>query len=269
MARLKDKVAIITGAASGIGEASANRFAKEGASVVIADINGEGAQQVAAQISATGGQAIGLKVDIGVESELKSMIDQAISTFGRLDILFNNALDSVTGYVPSEKDFLNFDGAISERLIRTNVLGGVLATKHALPHFISQGAGSVLFTSSIASLDGDVQQFSYGAAKAMTNWYVKTIATTFGPRGIRCNGILPGVTMTPAMKNWATPEMLAAFVDLQCTPRLGQPEDVANLALFLASDEASYINGGLYVIDGGMSVPAPLVALQRQFMEMA
>jgi NAD(P)-dependent dehydrogenase (short-subunit alcohol dehydrogenase family) len=151
--------------------------------------------------------------------------------------------------------------------VRVNVLGGVLASKFAIPHMLEQGGGAILFTSSCSSLGGDVAQFSYGASKAMVNWYVQTIAATFGKRGIRCNAILPGVIETPAMKAWANEAMNAAFLELQNGPRLGVPEDIAALALFLASDEAAYINGALMRADGGMSCAVPHVQVVRNLLK--
>jgi NAD(P)-dependent dehydrogenase (short-subunit alcohol dehydrogenase family) len=112
-------------------------------------------------------------------------------------------------------------------------------------------------------MGGDVGQFSYGASKAMVDWYVKTIATSFGKQGIRCNGIAPGIIQTPAVKQWATDEMKAAFLEINQVPRLGEPEDIAAMAVFLASDEAGYVTGHTYLCDGGMTTPLPFVQLQR------
>ncbi|MNF50355.1 NADP-dependent 7-alpha-hydroxysteroid dehydrogenase [compost metagenome] len=150
--------------------------------------------------------------------------------------------------------------------MRVNVLGGVLACKYALPHMLAQGSGSILFTSSTSSIAGEISQFSYGASKAALNWYVQSIAATFGKRGIRCNGILPGVIRTPAMESWANEAMKAAFLDLQNVPQLGEPEDIAAMAAFLASDDAAYVNGTLMRVDGGMSCGTPMVPVVRNFL---
>lgn len=265
MGRLQGKVAIITGAASGIGRATALRFAAEGAQVAVVDINGQGAQDVVTEIAAAGGTALALTVDAGVESQLAGMVADTVAAFGRIDILFNNAINTAAAKSPSENDFFAFDASVFEAIVRVNVLGGVLACKYAIPHMIRQGGGSILFTSSTSAFGGDVAQFSYGASKAMVNWYVKTIATSFGKQNVRCNGIVPGVIQTPAMKAWANAEMTEAFLKIQQAPRLGEPEDIAALALFLASDEATYLNGGLYFADGGISAPLPFVQLQRDF----
>lgn len=268
MDRLKDKVACITGAGSGIGRASALRFAAEGARVLVTDLRGESAEAVAAEIDAAGGVAEAMAVDVGIEAQLQAMVDRTRARFGRIDILFNNAVDT-SGKGKADKDFLAFDPARFFEIVRVNVLGGVLASRMAIPHMLAQGGGAILFTSSCSSLGGDVAQFSYGASKAMVNWYVQTIAASFGKLGIRCNAILPGVIETPAMKAWANPEMQAAFLDVTNSPRLGQPEDIAALALFLASDEAAYVNGALMRADGGLSCAVPHVQVVRHLLQPA
>jgi NAD(P)-dependent dehydrogenase (short-subunit alcohol dehydrogenase family) len=266
MDRLKGKSAVITGAGSGIGRATALRFAAEGAAVAVTDIVEEAARKVAEEIKAAGGRAVDFKVDVAEEQELKGMIERTIAEFGQLDILFNNAVNTAAGKKKPDIDFTQFDQAIFHEVVQVNVLGGVLASKYAIPHMLGRGGGVILFTSSTSSLGGDVAQFSYGASKAMVNWYVMTLATLYGKQGIRCNGIVPGVIETPAMKGWANPQMTAAFMQLHNTPRLGQPEDIAALATFLASDEAAYMNGALYKCDGGITAPLPFAQLQRDFM---
>jgi NAD(P)-dependent dehydrogenase (short-subunit alcohol dehydrogenase family) len=264
--RLKGKATVITGAGSGIGRATALRFASEGAMVAVADIAAESAAAVVREIEATGGRAISLVVDVGDTQQVKQMIESTVASFGRIDVLFNNAVNTAAGRKKPDVDFLDFDPEVFHDVVKVNVLGGVLASKFAIPHMLRQGGGCILFTSSTSSLLGDVAQFSYGASKAMLNWYVKTIATTFGKQGIRCNAILPGVIETPAMKAWASAEMQEAFLDLQNAPRLGRPEDIAAMALFLASDEAAFTNGAHFLVDGGMTASLPFAPLQRKFL---
>jgi NAD(P)-dependent dehydrogenase (short-subunit alcohol dehydrogenase family) len=266
MGRLTGKSAVITGSGSGIGRASALRFAQEGAAVIIADVNGSTAASVAAEIEAAGGRALALTVDVGEQTQLEDMIGKTIDSFGRIDILFNNAVNTAAGRRKPDVSFLEFDPETFHDVVKVNVLGGVLASKYAIPHMIRQGGGSILFTSSTSSLAGDVSQFSYGASKAMVNWYVQTIATCFGAQGVRCNAIIPGVIETPAMKGWANGPMQEAFLKLQNGPRLGLPEDIAAMALFLASDESAYCNGGLYRVDGGITAQLPFAQLQRDFL---
>ncbi len=266
MGRLEGKSAVITGAGSGIGRASALKFAAEGASVAVTDIVGASAEAVAEEVRAAGGQAVGFTVDVSDDAALKEMVERTIAEFGKLDILFNNAVNTAAGKKKRDIDFLQFDPQVFHEIVQVNVLGGVLASKYAIPHMLERGGGCILFTSSTSSLGGDVAQFSYGASKAMVNWYVKTIATTYGKRGIRCNAVIPGVIETPAMMAWASEEMHAAFMKLQNVPRLGRPEDIANLAAYLASDEAAFMNGALYKCDGGMTAPLPFAQLQLDYL---
>src|SRR3546814_757548 len=176
MSRLKDKAAIVTGAGSGIGRATALRFAKEGAHVILAGRRQSTVAQVAEEIRGFGGNAVALEVDVGIEEQVRDMIDATLSDFGRIDSLFNNAVHSAASSEPSERDVMAFDTSVFERIGRVNVLGGVWACKYSLPHMLARCMGAILFTSSTSAFAGDVGQFSYGASKAMVNWYIKTIA---------------------------------------------------------------------------------------------
>jgi NAD(P)-dependent dehydrogenase (short-subunit alcohol dehydrogenase family) len=264
MNRLQNKVCIITGAGSGIGRASAEMFGREGAIVVVTDIRADAAEEVARGIVAAGGRAMPLAVDVGEEEQLRHMIDTAVQSFGRIDVLFNNAL--LTNPEPSmrDRDLLNYDPKVLYATMRVNVVGGVLASKYAIPHMLESGGGSIIFTSSGSSLGGDVTAYSYGASKAALNWFVQAFAATFGKRGIRSNAILPGPTQTPSMMAWSTPEMDAGFMEVLNSPRLGLPDDMAAMAVFLASDESRFVNGALYRVDGGMSCTVPFVSVTRK-----
>jgi NAD(P)-dependent dehydrogenase (short-subunit alcohol dehydrogenase family) len=264
--RLQDKVCIITGAGSGIGRASAEMFGKEGATVVVTDIKAKAADEVAHEIVKSGGRAIAIAVDVGEEDQLRGMIDTAIQSFGRIDALFNNALMISPDPSMRDRDLLNYDPKVLYATIRVNVVGGVLASKYAVPHMLEQGGGSIIFTSSGSSLGGDVTSYSYGASKAALNWFVQAFAATFGKRGIRSNAILPGPTQTPSKMAWSTPEMDAGFMEVLNSPRLGLPEDMAAMAVFLASDESRFVNGALYRVDGGMSCTVPFVSVTRKML---
>lgn len=261
--RLKDKVAIVTGAGSGVGRASAQLFAVEGATVLVTGRRAETVEPVAREIRERGGRALALQVDVGEEADLRAMVDTAIGEFGRIDVLFNNAVNSNPETAARDRDFLDFDVQAFNDNMRINVLGGVLACKFALPHMLARGRGSIIFTSSSSSLKGEVSMFSYGASKAALNWYVQTIAATYGKQGIRCNGIIPGVILTESLLAWWNLEMEAAFLDLKNVPRLGRPEDIGQMALYLASDESSFCNGGLYEVNGGMMCATPMVPVVR------
>ena len=264
MDRLADKVTVITGAGSGIGRASARMFAREGATVVVADILADTAEEVAADIQASGGQALAMTVDVGDAEQVDGMIDRTIERFGRIDVLFNNALLVDADRAMRDTDFLTFDPEIFHANIQVNVLGAVNACKRAIPHMLEQGGGSIISTSSGSSLGGDITAYSYGASKAALNWFVQAIAATYGKSGIRSNAILPGPTQTPSKIKWSTPEMDAAFMEVLNTPFIGEPEDIAAMALFLASDESRYVNGQLYSVDGGQGCTVPFISVTRK-----
>jgi NAD(P)-dependent dehydrogenase (short-subunit alcohol dehydrogenase family) len=266
MNRLQDKVCIITGAGSGIGRASAEMFGREGASVVVTDIRGSAADEVAHGIVEAGGRAIAIAVDVGEEQQLRGMIETTIQSFGRIDSLFNNALMISPDPAMRDRDLLNYDPGVLYATIRVNVVGGVLASKYAIPHMLKTGGGSLIFTSSGSSLGGDVTSYSYGASKAALNWFVQAFAATFGKQGIRSNAILPGPTQTPSKMAWSTPEMDAGFMEVLNSPRLGLPEDMAAMAVFLASDESQFVNGALYRVDGGMSCTVPFISVTRKML---
>jgi NAD(P)-dependent dehydrogenase (short-subunit alcohol dehydrogenase family) len=266
MTRLQDKVCIITGAGSGIGRASAEMFAREGAVVVVADIRASAAEEVAQGILAVGGRAAAFAVDVGEEDQLRAMVDMTIGQYGCIDVLFNNALMTTSDPSLRESDLLHYDPRVFYATMRVNVLGGVLASKLAIPHMLEKGGGSIIFTSSGSSLGGDVTAYSYGASKAALNWFVQAFAATFGKSGIRSNAILPGPTQTPSKMAWSTAEMDAGFMDVLNSPRLGLPDDMASLAVFLASDESRFVNGALYRVDGGMSCTVPFISVTRKLV---
>lgn len=264
MNRLDKKVCVITGAGSGIGKATAQMFAREGATVVVTDLRAPAAEEVAHGIVAEGGRAIALAVDVGEEADLQRMVDTTVGTFGSIDVLYNNALFVNTEFAMRDMDILEFDPEVLYANMRVNVVGSVIATKLAIPHMLKRGNGSVIFTSSGSSLGGDVTAYSYGASKAALNWYVQAFAATFGKQGVRSNAILPGPIQTPSKIAWSTPEMDADFMDVLNAPRLGEPDDIAAMAVYLASDESRYVNGVLYRVDGGMSCTVPFISVTRK-----
>lgn len=263
MGRLDDKICIVTGGGSGIGRASALAFAREGATVIVADIRAEAADATAEAVAQSGGSARSIKVDVGEQSDLERMISQTVGDYGRIDVLFNNALYVNREHAMRDMDFLTFDPEIFLANLRVNVLGAVLASKLAIPHMLERRSGSIISTSSGSSMGGDITAYSYGSSKAALNWFVQSIAATYGKQGIRSNAILPGPTQTPAKLEWSTPEMDRLFLDVLNTPFIGEPEDIAAMALFLASDESRYVNGMLYPVDGGQSCTVPFISVTR------
>lgn len=241
--RLQDRVAIITGAASGIGRATALRFAREGAAVVIADINRSGGDACARAIEAAGGKAIFIETDVRLELDLRRMVEAAVETYGRLDILHNNAFWNAPG---SARDVTTADWQRTLAVTLTAVWQG---SKLAIPHLLESRAGVILNTASVHSIVGLAGSAAYQAAKGGVLSLTRAMSLELAPQ-VRVVAILPGAIETPATQD--TPaDAHAAFISQVPMGRMGQPEEIASLAAFLASDEASYITGAGIVVDGG------------------
>ncbi|HZQ83330.1 MAG TPA: glucose 1-dehydrogenase [Acidimicrobiales bacterium] len=251
MGRVEGKVAIVTGAASGIGRATAERLASEGARVVVADVNGPGAKEVAAAIGED--RAIGVAADVSDEDQVRAMVDAAVSTFGGLHILHNNAAITSAAHMARDGDVTGMDVSVLDATLSVILRGAVLGCKHAIPRMIESGGGSIINTSSNSSLGGDVVLTAYTAAKGGINSITRSVATQFGKQGIRCNAISPGTIMTPSVASNVPKAVQDIMERNNLVPRLGLASDVANLVLFLASDESAYITGQVIVIDGGTS----------------
>src|SRR2546421_2526691 len=247
MGRLEGKVAIVTGAGSGIGEATARLMAHEGAAVVVADINETQARRVAGEIGCVAAQ-----VDVSDESSVVGMIDRAVEVYDGLDVLHNNATDSSTN--AADTDIVTLDMAVFDRLVAVNLKGQFLGCKHAIPHMLARGGGSIVNTASIDGFVGRGVRAAYGACKAGVVLLAKSVASQYGTRGIRCNAVAPGLTLTPGAVDNATSEYIEASLALYPMPRLCTPEDVAKAVLFLASDEAAYVNAATLMVDGGATV---------------
>lgn len=241
--KLAGRVAIITGAASGIGRATANRFAEEGAAVVIADINREGGADCADEITAAGGKAMYIETDVSQEDDLRNMIDSAVRTHGRLDILHNNAFWTEAGSAQ------NASNEAWQRTMDVNLSGVWQACKLAIPHLLGSPAGVILNTASVHSIVGFAGHAAYQASKGGVLSLTRALALELAPQ-VRVIAILPGSILTPSSKNVPAGEN-ETFLRQVPLGRVGQPEEIASVAAFLASDEASYITGTGIVVDGG------------------
>ena len=253
MDRLNGKVAIVTGGGGGIGGATARALAREGAAVLVVDVNEEAADAVARGISDTGGVAESSRADLSEEREVKAVVATVVQRFGRLDVLHNNA-------ALTDSDFLSADTAVTElslevweRTLAVNLRSQMLMCKHAVPIMADQGGGSIINMSSGASLKGDRTRTAYGVSKAGVNALTLYVATSHGKKGIRVNTILPGLVITDAVRAHLKEEMLASLSKATLTPSVGQPDDIADVVVFLASDESRYITGQMLAVDGGMS----------------
>ncbi|MFJ8227423.1 SDR family NAD(P)-dependent oxidoreductase [Streptomyces griseus] len=251
MERLKDKVAVITGGGSGIGRAASRLMSREGARVVVADFSTEAATETAALIEQAGGRALPVTVDVTDEGSIADMIAATVAEFGSLNVLCNH----VGGTDPrTDLDVLRMSMDEFDRAVSRNVTSTLLGTRHALPHMIRAGGGSVINTASVAALVGDVLQTSYGAVKAAVVSITKSIAVQYGPQNVRCNAIAPGAVLTPALENNLPPGVIQSLTEGNALPYLGSPEDIGHTMVFLASDESRYLTGQLLVVDGGMTM---------------
>jgi NAD(P)-dependent dehydrogenase (short-subunit alcohol dehydrogenase family) len=266
MGRLENKVAVITGAASGIGRASAVRFAGEGAAVVLGDLNLEGGESAARECREQGGHAVFLKCDVEREEDIIALIERAVREFGHLDITFNNA--GVGGAVGTVEEMTT---EYWDRTLAILLRAVFLGIKYSLPEMRKAGGGSIISTASVAGLRGGAGPHAYSAAKAAVINLTRSVALEVGKDRIRVNCICPGGINTPMIyKHVPGGEQVAgAFLSLvQPIPRAGTPEDIANMALFLASDEAEWITGTAMVVDGGLTAGASLFNQPQAPFEM-
>ncbi len=257
MGELSEKVAIITGSASGVGAATASLMAARGAAVVVADIDERGAQETVDTIEAAGGRAVACAVDVCDEDAVRAMIDVALETFGRLDILHNNAAALGDDVLGRDLDLVTMTVELWDRTMAVSLRGVMLGCKYALPPMLAQGHGVILNTTSVAGQTGDVKRAAYGSAKAGVETLTKYVATMYGKQGIRCNAIAPGLIMSPPAIANLTPEMLDATLRNRLLHRAGTPADVAAMAAFLASDDAGFITGQTFNVDGGVLAHHP------------
>jgi NAD(P)-dependent dehydrogenase (short-subunit alcohol dehydrogenase family) len=254
--RVAGKVAMVTGGAGGIGQASARALAREGASVVVIDIDESGAAKVAEAIEASGGSASSLRVDLSSEEEVAGAVAAAVDRFGRIDILHNNAALTDSEFLSRDTLVTELSVEVWERTMAVNLRSQMLTCKHAIPEMVKTDGGSIINMSSGASLSGDRTRTAYGVSKAGVNTLTKYVATGHGKQGVRVNTIVPGLILTDAVRAHLTEDMLKGLGRATLTPYVGQPDDVADLVVFLASDESRYITGQMVAIDGGMSVHA-------------
>lgn len=247
--KLDGKVAVVTGAASGMGKAIATLYAKEGAKVVVADLNKEGAEQVVEEISNDGGVATAVQVNVAKLEDIEHMIDTAVNKYGTLDILVNNA-GIMDGFEPV--------GDISDEkwdlIFELNTKGVMRAIRKAIPIFLEKGEGVIINTASTGGLNGAHAGVAYGASKHAVVGITKNTGFMYAQNGIRCNAIAPGAVETNIMSSVKDVNEFGASrarVAQSVIPRAGKPEEIAQVALFLASDESSFVNGTVVVADAG------------------
>lgn len=246
--RLENKVALITGAGAGIGRATALLFAREGAAVAVADYDGAAAAATCAAITQAGGRAIAVTVDVSQPDQVAQMVEAVIAAFGAIDILFNNAGILLFGTI------LDTTFADWQRVMAINLNGVFLCSRAVIPHMKARGGGAIInMSSSTGAHDGNGNAAAYVTSKGGVTLLTRCMAIDHARDGIRVNAIAPGPTDTPMLRrNMSQPE-IEAFAATFPAQRLGKPEELAAAALFLASDEASFVTGSIFAVDGGQT----------------
>ncbi|HLX87288.1 MAG TPA: SDR family oxidoreductase [Acidimicrobiales bacterium] len=253
MGSLDGKVAIVTGGAGGIGAATARAIVRAGGSVAVLDIDGTRADEVALSIDGTRGTAFSVEVDLADEAAVRSAVEATVGHFGRIDALHNNAALTDSEFLSRDTQVTDLSVDVWEKAMTVNLRSQMLMCKYVVPQMIENGGGSIINMSSGASLKGDRTRTAYGVSKAGVNTLTMYVATAHGKEGIRVNTIVPGLIITEAVRAHLSEAILARLSHATLTPYVGEPEDVANLVVFLASDESRYITGQMIAIDGGMS----------------
>jgi NAD(P)-dependent dehydrogenase (short-subunit alcohol dehydrogenase family) len=247
--RFEGKVALVTGAGSGIGRATALSFANEGAKVVINDINVDGGEETLRMIKSAGGEAIFVEANVSKAAEVEALVQKAIEAYGRLDCAYNNA-----GVGEPLKRIHKTTEDNWDHVMATNLKGVYLCMKYEIPHMLKQGKGAIVNTSSLAGLKGLSGQAAYVASKHGVVGLTKSAAIEYATLGIRINAVCPGVINTPLiapnMKD--RPHVEKGYIDMEPIGRLGQPEEIAAAVLWLCSDEASFAIGSILSVDGGV-----------------
>lgn len=248
--RLEGKAAIVTGAARGIGEAIARMLVREGAGVLVADIDERGAEVAAGRLREAGGRAEHLRVDVSSAADTRAMAAAALRAFGRIDILCPNAA------IFDSSPILNMPEALWDRLLDVNLKGVFLCVQACLPQMLAQRYGRIAVTSSITGPRTAITGMAhYAASKAGINGFIRAAALELAKTGITVNGVEPGHVMTPAAETIYDPDFKQAVEAFIPMGRLAEPDDIARAVLFLASDESAYVTGQTLVVDGGVTLP--------------
>ena len=251
---IEGKVAIVTGGASGIGAAAVKRFVAEGGKVAIGDIDIARAEALAGQL---GDATLPVQFDALDTDSIERMVETAVGHFGKLDFLYNNAALMSIDANANDSDPVNTTFEWWDRIMAGNARAYLAGCKYAIPHMLKAGKGSIVMTSSGSGLMGDLSNIAYGASKAAVMSIMRYTATIYGKQGLRCNSVCPGLIRTEGGKQHVYGEILKIMEENTLTPRVGQPEDVAAMAVYLCSDDAEFITGQDISVDGGITMHMP------------
>jgi NAD(P)-dependent dehydrogenase (short-subunit alcohol dehydrogenase family) len=249
MQRLVGKIAIVAGGATGIGAATAERLASEGAALMVADIKADLAEATAARIVAAGGTATGIHCDIGDDASVAAMVKATVDRYGGLDLIHINAAD--LSIIAQDVDVLAVSMEIFDRTIAIDLRGHVLCTRHALPELLKRGGGAIVYTTSGAAFIGEPTRVSYAVAKNGLHALMRHVAARWGKEGIRANAVSPGLVLSETALAHLSQEQQASQLADAYSTRLGKPSDLAGAVAFLMSDDGEWVNGQVLVVDGG------------------
>jgi NAD(P)-dependent dehydrogenase (short-subunit alcohol dehydrogenase family) len=255
--RFDGRVAIVTGSGSGVGAATAERLAEEGASVVVADIRGDAASATVDRITSTGGVAFAVSLDVTDESAVRAMVATTVGRFGRLDLLHNNAAALGADVYGQDVQIAELELDVWNRTLAVNATGALLGIKHAVPAMRAAGGGAIVNTVSVAALHGGDDHAAYGVSKAAVVSLTRYAASMYGRDQIRCNAVAPGLIMSETSRAVLTEHDLAAFAAERALPWASEPADIADAVTWLMSDESRCITGQTIVVDSGIMVRRP------------
>jgi NAD(P)-dependent dehydrogenase (short-subunit alcohol dehydrogenase family) len=254
------KVALVTGGGSGIGAATARLLAAHGAAVAVTDLDGDAATRVAGEISDAGGRAGAYTLDVAEEAAWLDVVARVSSEFGPVTVLHGNAAPTGNAVMSRDLDVLSAEVEIWDLLTSVVLRGNMLGCKHAVGPMIDAGGGSIVLTTSIKGRTGSSLRAAYSATKGGLEQLVRVVATEYGRFGVRCNGVAPGIIVTPGLRETVSEEFAQQLLAAQLIGRFGDPDDIAAAVLYLASDASSFMTGQTLVVDGGMTAFAPVMS---------
>jgi NAD(P)-dependent dehydrogenase (short-subunit alcohol dehydrogenase family) len=265
MSQLKGRIAMVTGAGSGLGRASARALAARGACVAVADLNDEAAGETVALITGAGGEACAVHIDICSEEKIKAATEAVVRKYGRLDILHNNAAYAPGHVLANDIDILTISTQNWDMVMQGTLRGTMLGCRYGVIEMLKTGGGSIINTSSMYGVSAFNQMPAYGVSKAAINMLTQNVATAYGRKGIRCNAVAPSMIRTPMLEGAVPEAFITMNADATLVGYLGIPEDIGNIVAWLASDDARYITGQVIHADGGSTAHLPTYADARRF----